>query len=76
MLHISDDNSPTRDAKLIFKNKPEDKKENVRPFNSLDVLKCSFQTKNKVSGANQDICVDIIAAGNNEGKISVIDLSN
>jgi len=75
-IFISDDNAPTREAKLIFKNKTEDKKENIRPFNCLDVLRCKFQTKNKMTGANQDISVNIVAIGNSEGKISLIDLSN
>lgn len=76
MIHISDDNAPTREAKLIFKNKPEDKKENVRPNTCMDAFHCSFTTKNKITGANQEVSVNLIALGNNEGKISIIDISN
>jgi hypothetical protein len=43
-LLISDDNAPVREAKLIFKTKPEGeegKKENIKPFNCIDILQTS-----------------------------------
>jgi len=78
-LLISDDNAPVREAKLIFKPKPEGeegKKENIKPFNCLDVLQTTYQEKNKITGRNTTIHCTILAVGNSEGKISLIDMSN
>jgi len=78
-LLISDDNAPVREAKLIFKTKPEGeegKKENIKPFNCLDVLQTSFEEKNKITGKNITIACTILAVGNSEGKVSLIDMSN
>jgi hypothetical protein len=78
-LLISDDNAPVREAKLIFKTKPEGeegKKENIKPFNCIDVLQTSYEEKNKITGKNSTIYCTILAVGNSEGKVSLIDMSN